>query len=105
MATVLDITSKLQQEEKVLKIGEKEFTVDDSKNTVIQAMAIMDEEDTDSIEAMDRAIQLLLGEQGAADLDALGLSFAGYKNVFMAVIALASGTTYEEMEQRFQKES
>lgn len=101
MATVLDITSKLQQEEKVLKIGDKEFPVDDTKNTVIRAMALMDEDD--SIHAMDKALALLLGENGLKALDDMNLSFTGYKNVFMAVIALASDASLEDMEARFQK--
>lgn len=35
-------------------------------------------------------------------LDSMDLNFKGYQNVFIAVMSLASGTSYEEAEQRFQ---
>lgn len=108
MATVLDITSKLQLEEKVLKIGEHEFRVDDSKNTVLQAMAAMERtEDTNSggFEAMDKALELLLGADAMKVLDDMHLNMEGYQNVFIAVMSLASGTSFEEAERRFQNDA
>lgn len=107
MATVLDITSKLALEEKILKIGDQEFRVDDSKNTVLQAMAAVERtegSDTGGFTAMDKALELLIGEDAVKALDAMHLNLEGYKNVFIAVMSLASGISFEEAEQRFQSE-
>ena len=35
-------------------------------------------------------------------LDGMNLNFKGYQSVFIAVMSLVSGTSYEEAEQRFQ---
>ena len=62
MATVLDITSKLQKEEKVLKIGEQEFHIDDTKNTVMKAMAAIESTEgsgTAGFSAIDKALEIL----------------------------------------------
>ena len=107
MATVLDITSKLQQEEKVLKIGEQEFRIDDTKNTVMKAMAAMESEESGAagFVAIDKALEILIGKEGAEKLDSMNLNFKNYQNVFIAVMSLASGTSYEEAEKRFQHTS
>lgn len=105
MATVLDITSKLQKEEKVLKIGEQEFHIDDTKNAVMKAMAAIEsteEGGTAGFSAIDKALEILIGKEGVEKLDGMDLNFKGYQNVFIAVMSLASGTSYEEAEQRFQ---
>lgn len=108
MATVLDITSKLQQEEKVLKIGGQEFRIDDTKNTVMKAMAAMEsteEGGAAGFVAIDKALEILIGKEGAKKLDSMNLNFKNYQNVFIAVMSLASGTSYEEAEKRFQRTS
>jgi hypothetical protein len=105
MATVLDITSKLQKEEKVLKIGEQEFHIDDTKNAVMKATAAIEsteEGGTAGFSAIDKALEFLIGKEGVEKLDGMNLNFKGYQSVFIAVMSLVSGTSYEEAEQRFQ---
>ena len=98
MATVLDITSKLQKEEKVLKIGEQEFHIDDT----MAAIESTEESGTAGFSAIDKVLEILIGKEGVRKLDSMDLNFKGYQNVFIAVMSLASGTSYEEAEQRFQ---
>lgn len=105
MATVLDITSKLQKEEKVLKIGEQEFHIDDTKNAVMKATAAIESKEeggTAGFSAIDKALEFLIGKEGVEKLDGMNLNFKGYQSVFIAVMSLVSGTSYEEAEQRFQ---
>ena len=105
MATVLDITSKLQKEEKVLKIGEQEFHIDDTKTAVMKATAAIEsteEGGTAGFSAIDKALEFLIGKEGVEKLDCMKLNFKGYQSVFIAVMSLVSGTSYEEAEQRFQ---
>ncbi len=106
MATVLDITSKLKQEEKFLKIGDVQLRVDDSKNTVISALAELESDKARSdVENTDLALAWLLGEEGKKKLDEMALNLSDYKEVFTAVMSLVSDVSLEEMEQRFPGEA
>lgn len=101
MAKVMDITGKLKNEPKFLKIEDKTFKIDDRKNTVMQTMALFETENSES-EIMDETIELLLGKDAAKELNGMELTFENYKTIFIAVMASISGETFEEAEARFQ---
>lgn len=103
MATLIDITGKIKNEEKFIKLGEKSYKVDDSKNTVIQVMAMFESGSSD-MEQMEKALELLLGKQAKKDIDAMNLSFEDYKVPFIAVMACVSGKTYEQAEADFRNQ-
>lgn len=99
MATVIDISNKIKNEEKFIKLYDKTYKVDDSKNTVIKVMALMDQ---DEVYAMDKAIELILGKDAKKYIDSLNLTLEDYKVPFIAVMACVNNVSYEEMEKRFQ---
>ena len=71
----------------------------------MKAMAAIEsteESGTAGFSAIDKVLEILIGKEGVRKLDSMDLNFKGYQNVFIAVMSLASGTSYEEAEQRFQ---
>ncbi len=103
MATVLDITGKLKNEEKSIKLGDRVFPVDDTKNTMMEVMALFEQSHSNDIAAIDEVIKKLLGEKAGAEIDKMNLRFEDYKVIFIALMACVSNETYEEAESRFQK--
>lgn len=101
MAKVYDLTAKIDNEKPVIKIGDKEFKVNDNHKAVILVQAEL-EKKTDT-EAFDFVFEKLLGTDAAKEIDAMELSFSSAKTLFMAVMAAASGEELETIESRFQQ--
>ena len=97
--TVIDISGRIKQCPKFVKIGEKSFKVDDSKNTVLEVMQIMENNSSSDAAMMDNILTKLLGQDAKKYTDTL--SFDDFKVVFIAVMAAVQGTTYEECEATF----
>lgn len=100
MGTVIDITNKLKNEEKFIKLFDKTFKVDDSKNTVLKVMNVLDT--TEEANAMDKAIELILGKDAKKYIDSLNLSINDYQVPFIAVMACVNNVSYEAMEEQFR---
>lgn len=103
MATIINITQKIKQEPKFIKIGEATYQVNDSKNNMIEAMGLMSNADGD-VKAMDLAVKKLLGAKAFAEIEKLNLTFDSYKVVFIGIMAAVNELTYEEAEARFRKQ-
>lgn len=103
MAKVYDLTAKLSVEKPIIKIGEKEFTVNDNHKTVLLVQAELEKKS--EVEAFDFVFEKLLGKESKAEIDNMNLSFGGIKTLFMAVMAAASGEELETIEERFQQTS
>lgn len=99
MATTINITDKIKNEKKFLEYNKKLYPVNASKNAVTQAMAIFSSSGDDVVGSIDKVLHCLLGKV-AKDFD--GMDFEDYKTVFIAVMALATGRTYEETEASFR---
>lgn len=95
------LPNKLKNEERFIKIGEESYKVDCSKNTMIEVMALMEQE-SNSIAAMEASMEKLIGKEGKDAIEARGLNLEDYKTVWIAIQAAASGETYETAEARFQ---
>lgn len=105
MAKVIDITSKLTNERPKLKVSDElEFEIDNRKNTVLAVEKIINAEDINSIEVIDKALEHFIGKDAVKQINELDLSFQGYQVIFTAVMAGALGEDYETVEERFQKE-
>lgn len=101
MATVIDISSKIRNEEKFVKFGDKTYKVDDRKNTVLEAQAILaSATDGNDIAAIEAAMTKLIGAEATKDFD--GLSLQDYLVPFYAVMACVNGKSYEETEAMFR---
>ena len=100
MATLIDITGKIKNEEKFIKYGDKTYKVDDRKNTVMEAFTIIDKANGASGEMIDKVMEILLGKKAVKDFD--GLGFQDYLVPFFAAMACVQGKTYEEVESSFR---
>jgi len=103
MATIIDISNKIKNEQKFIKLGDKNYKVDDSKNTVIRALDLINKED--GVSSQDKALELLLGKTAHKEIEAMNLNLEDYKVVFIAVMACINGDTYEKTEERFRGET
>ena len=102
MSTLIDITNKIKNEEKFIKLYDKTYKVDDSKNTVLKVMSILEKEG--EAVAMDKAIELILGKEAKKYIDSLNLSVQDYQVPFVAVMACVNNVSYEAMEEQFRND-
>ncbi|MEG0495607.1 MAG: hypothetical protein RR579_06340 [Eubacterium sp.] len=102
MARVIDITSKLKNEAPVVKIGDKEYEVDNHKDTML-ALAEKPQEPEGMAKEIDKTLECLLGKKALEEINAIGLRMPDLKVVFIAVMAAASDEEYEVVEKRFQE--
>lgn len=101
MATVISITNKLKNEPKFVEFEGKNYKVDDSKNTVLEAQAILaSATNGNDLQALSEAMAKLLGEGPAKDFDHLAIE--DYQSAFFAVMACVNGKSYEETEAMFR---
>ena len=102
MSTLIDITNKIKNEEKFIKLYDKTYKVDYSKNTVLKVMSILEKEG--EAVAMDKAIELILGKEAKKYIDSLNLSVQDYQVPFIAVMACVNNVSYEAMEEQFRND-
>lgn len=100
MATVIDITGRIKNQPKFIKIGGKTYKVDDRKNTILEIMQIMDKEGSGNIATIDKVLGKLLGGNAKKDFD--GYSIADFQTVFIACMAAVQGVSFEECERSFR---
>lgn len=100
MATLIDITGKIKNEEKFIKYGDKTYKVDDRKNTIVKVYSILDKTDGANIEMIDLVMKELLGKEAVKDFD--GLSYEDYLVPFFAAMACVQNKSYEEVEASFR---
>jgi hypothetical protein len=101
MATVIDITGKIKNEEKFIVYNGKSYKVDDRKNTVIEVYSIIENAEGGNIAMIDKVMAILLGKDAVKDFEKL--SYEDYLVPFFAVLACVQGKTYEEIEASFRK--
>ena len=99
---VYDITSKLNNEKPVIRIGEQDFEINNSKNAMMRVNEIC-KNSTDDFEIINEVLEELLGKENAEIIEKMELSVSGYRAVFIAVLAGAGDEEFEEVEKRFQK--
>lgn len=97
---VIDITSRINNEPKFVKIGENSYKVDDRKNTVLQVMQMMEQDGT-GITAIDSALEKLIGREAVKAME--DYSLENIQTVFIAVMACVRGVSYEECEKSFRR--
>lgn len=99
MATVIDITGKIKNEEKFIVWNSKNYKVDDRKNTILQAYAILNDQEM-GIETIDKVMALLIGADAVKDFE--DFSYQDYLVPFFAAMACVQNKTYEEIEATFR---
>ncbi len=101
MATVIDITSRIKNEEKFIVYNGKSYKVDDRKNTMIKVYSILNSAKEANIDTIDNAMIELLGKEAVKDFS--GFSYSDYLVPFFATLACVQNKTYEEIEESFRK--
>ena len=101
MATVIDISNKIKNEEKFIVYNGKSYKVDDRKNTIIKVYSIIDSAEGASIDMIDQVMALLLGKDAVKEFD--GFAYEDYLVPFFAAMACVQNKTYEEVESSFRK--
>lgn len=94
----IDITTKLRNETKEIRMGDKVYPVNDKKNNVYRVMQLLSDNGA-TPEIIDKALVLLVGEEATAEFSEL--SFVDFLVPFIAVMALVTDTSYEETEANF----
>ena len=101
MATVIDITNKIKNEEKFIVYNGKSYKVDDRKNTIVQVYALIDGADGASVDMIDKVMKLLIGKDAVKDFE--GFHYEDYLVPFFAAMACVQNKTYDEVESSFRK--
>lgn len=96
----MDIASKLSNARPTLKIAEgMTYEVNNSKNNLLVVNQELKKNNKGEVELIDFTIEKVLGEKALKEINALDLSIADYKVIFIAIMACVSGVTYEEAEK------
>ena len=104
MSKVYDISAKLTNERPKIQIAEnKIYEVDNRKNTILLMQQKLEKADIDDLNFLDEAIEMLLGEKAAKDIDEMDLSIAGYQTIFITIMAAIQEIEYEQAEGMFRK--
>lgn len=101
MATVIDITNRIKNEEKFVVYNGKSYKVDDRKNTMIEVYSLLNEAKEANIDVIDKAMERLLGKEAIKDFS--GFAYSDYLVPFFATLACVQNKTYEEIEESFRK--
>ena len=99
MAHVIDITSKIRNENKFIVYDGKQYKVDDRKNTIVEVFAMLEGVENTDITVIDAIMTKLLGEEAIADF--ADFSFEDYLVPFFAAMACVQGKSYDEVESSF----
>ncbi len=100
MATVIDITGKIKNEEKFIVYNGKSYKVDDRKNTIIEVFSIIDKAQGANIEMIDDVLAKLLGKEAVKDF--AGFAYDDYLVPFFAAMACVQNKSYDEVEKSFR---
>lgn len=106
MAHVIDITSKLEAAKPIIRIGEKDYEIDDNKNTVLKMQQGLLSEDKDQFSQMIAALEALFGKDQLKEIeqDNPGITkrVSLIKVLFISILAAVEGEPYEVVEGRFR---
>lgn len=99
MSKVINVTDKLTSEKPVIRIGAKDYPVNDGIATVLKFEELAT---TGTTAAMVEAISTALGTKAAKELNIENMSISNFKVLSTAITAAFQGIEYEEAAARFQ---
>lgn len=104
MAKTIDISSKLTNKRPTLKLAEdKEYEIDNSKNTILVMNQKMEESDLNNPKEIDNILELLLGKQAVKDINKINPPMPDLITIFIGVMAGALGEEFDDVERRFRQ--
>lgn len=102
MGKRLNISDKLTTGKPSIVIGEKEYEVDNTMESVIRFDETANSNDPD---AMFKAIEVALGAKAAKELNVKKMSVPNYKILTIAIMAAMNDMDYEDAEARFLRKT
>lgn len=100
MAKIINISDKLSSEKPVIQVGDKQYEVNDSLETVMKFEEVYGDGD---IEGMLECMSIALGEAAVEEMNLKGTSFKNIQVWFFAIMAAMQDVEYEEIEARFRQ--
>lgn len=100
MAKIINISDKLSLSKPCIQVGDKQYTVDDSLETVMKFEEVYDDGDT---QGMLECMKLAVGGEAYSELAFEKMSLSNIKVWFLAIIAAMQDMTYEEADARFRQ--
>lgn len=97
---IINISDKLSLEKPKIAIGDKEYEVNDSMDTVLKFEELAIES---TVQSMQTAITISLGEDAAKEIGIDKFSVANFRVITIAIMAAMQGIEYEDAEARFQQ--
>lgn len=92
MAKVVDLTEKLQFDEKPeIHIGKTVLQVNDDAESVLKLMGLTMDSEVSEMEMIQQGLDLLFPKADLKKLNSLHLNFSSYTEVFKTAMALATG--------------
>lgn len=97
MAKIIDITDKLNFEEKPkIKIKNEEFEVNDSAITVLKVLPKLDGEIKNSV--VNEMFEMLFSKKDREKIEALNLNFTDFSTLVFEAMSLVAGKPEDEGE-------
>lgn len=100
MSKVINITDRLSDDKPTIKLGDKEYEVNDSMETVFKFEELASQGNKGMLQAM----QMALGDKAYKELKLEKMSVSNFKVMVTALMAAMQGSTYEEAEARFREQ-
>ncbi len=116
MSNIIDISGRITNQLPVVKITDDIVVTVNNRHSTIMSMQLLikeqekaakeNDDEYDEMSFMDKVLTMLTSKKSADAINELDLPLPEYKIVYQAVMAAATGKTFEEAqaeEQRFQK--
>ena len=98
---VINITDKLSMDKPKIRVGDKEYEVNNDMETVLKFEELAS---TSKGESMMKAVELAIGSKAAKGLGMSKMPVPNFKVLTVAILACMQGITYDEAEARFLSE-
>lgn len=102
MGKIINISSKLDSSKPVLQIGEKQYEVNDSLQTMTKLEELMTS--LGNIQACEQAVEIALGKKAAKEIGVQNYSFKNYRVLIAGIMAAIQDTDdVDGILSRFQE--
>lgn len=104
---IVDISKYISNDAPQMVLFGKTYTVNNDKKTVLLLNQIQQTAEKNGLDADEKIINLLVGEEGGEEICKIINESANYsenaKVILLNLLALATGQPYEVLEERFRK--